>query len=617
MACTLSQRLRQQVESWSKQCEKRFSAGGKGMAGPKAEMNAGLASLGRAMAVVAGRMIAAIVLCTATPLSLAASAANVQGATDLAMISAIRNEGLQSSQVMDHLSWLADVYGPRIAGTPALLQASDWAMAQFQKWGLSGVHREYYAQGEGWSLVKANIAMTEPQAMPIIGLPLGWTPGTNGPVEADVVFAPIRSDADLSVWRGKLRGKIVLMQPIRPVSLIEKPVTHRYSDADLAALGTTPIGSQWLGPEGNTEPPAKGTRGLTGLSPPEAAAWEDRLIAFLKAEGAVAVLDRGDDQSLVRIGPSENIEGTAQRLDGGTIFVDNANPGMNNETRLLPWMTIAVEQYNRMVRILAKGVPVKVALDVKVKWWPERSPGNGFNTLAEIPGTDLKDEVVILGAHLDGKPNSTAATDDGAGCAAMMEAARILMRVGAKPRRTIRIGLWGGEELGVLGSAEYVRRHYGDRVNGSVTKDSGKVSVYFNIDNGGGRARGVWLQNNLAAEVILKSWIQPLADLGVTTVARRGTAAEFEGDLITGGTDHQSFDFVGIPSFQFIQDRLDYFNRTHHSNMDYLDHASKEDVIQLAVTSAVLAYEAAMADAPVPRKTHPPVRIINAVPLSQ
>ncbi len=276
-------------------------------------------------------------------------------------------------------------------------------MSRFRSWGLAEVHREYFSQGEGWSLVRANIAMTQPQAMPIIGLPLAWTPGTDGPVEAEVVAANFRSDPDLETWRGKLRGRIVLIQSMRPVALLEKPLTQRYSASDLAALGATPIPRQWLGPESDGPAAGKAARGLTGRKPPEEAAWEDRLIAFLEAEGVVAVFDRGDDYSVVRIGSAENIDGTAQRTDGGTIFVANAMPGMNNETRLLPWLTIAVEQYNRMIRILDKGLTVKAALDVRVNWWPEHPPGNGFNTLAEIPGTDLKHEIVFLGAHLDGK----------------------------------------------------------------------------------------------------------------------------------------------------------------------------------------------------------------------
>jgi carboxypeptidase Q len=525
---------------------------------------------------------------------------------DPATIAALRSEGLQSNQVMDHLSWLADVYGPRTAGTPAMMQASDWAMKQMKDWGLSNVHREYFPEGEGWSLVRAEITMTKPQTMPIIGLPLAWTPGTAGPVEAEVLAPGLHSDNDFAAWHGKLRGKIVLLQSARPVSLLTQSPTYRYSDADLAALKSTPISKQWLAPQTDSTGAGKKPSGLLGRTAGPEAEWEDRLIAFLKAEGVMAVLGRGDDQTTERVGASENIPGLTQRIDGGTLFVDNARPGMNNEARLLPWLTIAVEQYNRMMRILDKGIPVKVALNVAVKWWPEQAPGSGFNTLAEIPGTDLKDEIVLIGAHLDGKSNATAATDDGAGCAAMMEAVRLLMRTGVKPRRTIRIGLWGGEELGMLGSTAYVRTHYGDWTTNTLNRDAGNVSVYFNLDNGSGRARGLWLQNNVAAEPLLQSWIQPLADLGVTTLARRGTTGRFSGNEFAGGTDHLAFDLLGIPAFQLIQDRLEYFNRTAHSNMDYLDHASQDDLIQLSVTMAVLVYEAAMADERVPHKVRVP-----------
>jgi Zn-dependent M28 family amino/carboxypeptidase len=245
-----------------------------------------------------------------------------------------------------------------------------------------------------------------------------------------------------------------------------------------------------------------------------------------------------------------------------------------------------------------------------VQWYPEPPQGNGFNTIAEIPGTDLKDQVVFIGAHLDGKHSAEAATDDGAGSAAAMEAVRILQRVGVRPRRTIRIGLWGGEELGILGSQAYIRQHYGNTANGVYDDESKKVSVYFNLDNGSGRVRGIWLQNNLAAEGTLKKWIQPLSDLGATTLARRGTQGSFNGTELNGGTDHLSFDAVGIPGFQLMQDRLEYFSRTSHSNMDYLDHASKDDLIQMSVVMAVLAYEASMADDELQRKFPPPTPLL-------
>lgn len=530
-------------------------------------------------------------------LSVAAFPALAQD-SDLAAISAIRREGLQRSQVRDILSWISDVYGPRVTGTPSMLKASDWALSRLAAWHLANGHREYWQVGEGWSLRHFDMQMIEPQTMPIIGMPLAWTPGTGGEVRAEALHLQLEDEEDLTKWKGKLKGKIVLLQSERRVELLTLPVTHRYTDSDLAELSKTPIPRQWLSDEPK---PSETVGGIGLLGPSQArskAAWQDRLIRFLKEEGVVAVVDRGSDDSIVSVGRPEQVSQATQRTDGGTIFVDMSRPGLSNQQRLLPWITVAVEHYNRIVRIVQHGIPVVLTVRVDVEWHPEPAAGNGFNTIAEIPGTDLKDEIVMLGAHLDSKHAATGATDDGAGCAAILEAVRILQQVGIKPRRTIRVALWGGEELGQLGSQAFVAQHYGE--SGS-SDDSSKVAIYLNSDNGAGRIRGVWAQNNLAAEPLFKKWLEPLHDLGVTTFARRGTIGTVYGGRIVGGTDHLAFDAIGVPAFQFIQDRLEYNSRTSHSNMDFVDHTPEGDLIQMAVAIATIAYEASTSNERIPR----------------
>ncbi len=257
-------------------------------------------------------------------------------------------------------------------------------------------------------------------------------------------------------------------------------------------------------------------------------------------------------------------------------------------------MTLAVEHYNRLVRVLDKGVAAKVELNVQTKFYDETT-GNGFNIIAEMPGSDpvLKDEIVLLGAHFDSVAAGTGATDNATGSAAMMEALRILKTVGAKPRRTIRIGLWGAEEQGLMGSRAYVREHYGDPAANALKPAHEKLSAYFNSDNGTGRVRGIWTQGNTAVEPIFRQWMEPLKDLGVFAIGPRPVTS----------TDHVSFDAVGLPAFQFMVDRLEYNSRTHHSNMDTFDRVQGDDMIQQATVIAVFAYNAAMRDSRLPRKS--------------
>ena len=517
---------------------------------------------------------------------------------DYSTIALIRDEGLNRSQVMDHIGWLSDVYGPRLTGGPGILQASDWAIRKFNEWGLVNAHRESWPFGKGWVLVRFSAHMIEPQIQPLIGFPGSWTPGTKGTVTAEVVRVQIDSAADFEKYRGKLAGRVVLTQPDRPVSMLDGPIVHRMSAEDFAEAATTPIPSPRGGGAGRRGRGAadpgdeESGRGRGGRGGPQTLAVKSA--EFFKAEGVVAAFNRGSDSVMASIG--SNLTAEQQRTDGGTIFpTGNGSRGADAGTGV-PTVTLAVEHYNRMVRVLARGIPVKVELNIETKFYDETSP-NGFNTVAEIAGSDpkLKDEVVLLGAHFDSVAAATGATDNATGSAAMMEAMRILKAVGARPRRTIRVALWGGEEEGLLGSRAYVREHFGDPATMVLKPEHANVAAYFNSDNGTGRVRGIWLQGNLAVRPIFEQWMTPLADLGVVAAGPRSVTS----------TDHVSFDAVGLPGFQFMVDRLEYNARTHHSNMDVYDRVQREDMIQQATVIAVFAYNAAMRDEKLPRKALP------------
>ena len=506
---------------------------------------------------------------------------------DHATIAQIRDEGLSRSQVMDHIGWLADVYGPRLSGGPGIQQAAEWTLKKFGEWGLANPHRETFQFGRGWSLIRFHATMIEPQVQPLIGFPGAWTAGTNGTVTADVVRVQIEDEADFAPYKGKLTGKIVLLQPAREVRMLEGLIVSRMDEAAMAEAARTPIPAARGGRGRGGAPAATGGRGGT----PNLAA---RIQQFLKAEGVIATFNRGSDSLTASVGSDLTIQ--QQRTDGGTIFPTGGGSRTTDPATVLPTVTLAVEHYNRMIRVLDKGVPVKVELNLETKFHEETTP-NGFNIVAEIPGTDpvLKDEVVLLGAHFDSVAASPGATDNATGSAAMMEAMRILKAIGAKPRRTIRIALWGAEEQGLLGSRAYAREHFGDPATMQLKPAHGKISAYFNSDNGTGKIRGVWLQGNLAVRPIFQSWIEPLEDLGVEALGPRSV----------GSTDHASFDALGIPAFQFMVDRLEYNSRTHHSNMDTVDRVQRDDMVQHATVIAVFAYNAAMRDEKLPRKALP------------
>ena len=526
---------------------------------------------------------------------------------DYAAIAQIRDEGLARSQAMETLFWLTDRYGPRVTGTPAFEEAGAWTMKKMTEWGLSNVHREEWDFGRSWSLVRFSAHLVEPQVQPLIGLPKTWSTGTEGPVTAEVVRTTIASEADLAKYKGQLRGKVVLAQPSRAVRMLEGPFIVRM-DGDLAKEAeTTPIPAQrgrgpstGSGQGGRGGAAAESGRGGTPATPDDpndpanagggrgaAQQFQQRLQQFYKEEGVVAIFDRGSDADTANMGSSLSVN--QQHPDGGTIF-----PGTVNRTAAagVPQVTLAVEHYNRMVRLIEHGVPVKVELDVKVQF---HENAKGFNFVGEIPGTDLAGEVVLLGAHFDSHSFATGATDNATGSTAMLEAVRIIKALGLKPRRTIRVALWGGEEQGLLGSRAYALAHFGNPQSMELKPEHAKLSASFNLDNGTGKIRGIWMQSNLAVRPIFEQWVAPLADLGVTILGPRSVAS----------TDHSSFDNLGLPAFQFVQDRLEYNARTHHSNMDTYDRVQRDDLVQQATVVAVFAYNAAMRDEKLPRKSLP------------
>ncbi|MCX6133083.1 MAG: M20/M25/M40 family metallo-hydrolase [Ignavibacteriales bacterium] len=539
---------------------------------------------------------------------------------DTIMINKIKEEGLKKSQVMDILSVLSDVYGPRLAGSPDYKEAGAWVSQKLASWGLQNIHMEKSGPvAKGWTLKRFYMTALQPKGFPITAYPKAWTPGIKGSVTGDVVFLNVKNEAELESYKGKLKGKIVLISPVREVPAHFEAEGHRLTDAELlkmANAGLPEAGGGRRGQFGQMTPAARDSmmRAMIKQSQPDAdEATITRIIAerteaqtigpkkleFCQKEGALVVLDAG-------------------RGDGGTIFVASATVPQPAGTpfnervsaydakapQIVPQVTVAVEQYNRLARMIENGQKVKVEMALDVAWTPADS---SFNVIAEIPGTDLKDQVVMVGGHLDSWQGGTGASDDGTGVAASMEAVRILQALGVKPRRTIRIGLWAAEEEGLIGSRSYVAQHFGERTGGGggmaammgggggelkLKPEHEKLSVYFNHDNGSGKFRGIYLQGNEAARTIFRAWFAPFASLGATTITLQNT----------GGTDHLSFDGVGLPGFQFIQDPLEYDTRVHHSTADVFERVQGDDMKQASTIMAAFLYNAAMRDEMFPRK---------------
>jgi len=478
---------------------------------------------------------------------------------DLDAIYRIKDEGLQRSKVMELESYLTDVYGPRLTGSPNIKEAAEWAQKTMKEWGLANVHLENWPFGRGWQNQRFVAHALTPRAYPLIGYPKAWTPGTKGPVSGEAVMAVIANDKDLDTFRGKLRGKFVLGTAMREVQAQFEAPGHRYTDAELADLAK--------------QPSAFG-RGRGGRGNQIDAAFARRRTQFWIDEGVAAVLD-------------------ISRGDGGTLFVQGGGSRNPKDPPSPPQVVLAVEQYGRIVRTLEKHIPVTLQLDIDNTFYDDDL--NAFNVVAELQGTDKADEVVMLGAHFDSWHTGTGATDNAAGSAVMMEAMRLLKVSGVKLRRTVRIGLWGGEEQGLLGSKEYIKAHYGDPATMQLKPEHAKFAGYFNVDNGTGAIRGVYLQGNEAAAPIFQAWMEPFKNLGMTTLTIRNT----------GGTDHLSYDAVGLPGFQFIQDDVEYNSRTHHSNMDVYERIQPNDMMRNAVIVASFVYNTANRDEKLPRKPLP------------
>jgi carboxypeptidase Q len=506
---------------------------------------------------------------------------------DRIMVQRIVEEGTERSQAMDHVIWLADVLGPRLTGSPGFEAAGHWALERLHEWGLENARMERFPFGRGWSLERFSAHLIEPAVQPLIGMPKSWTDGTGGPVVADVVYAPILEEGDFRRYRGTLGGKIVLTQTAREVNMIEGRVTLRMTEAEIEEARTIAdpraAAAEARGAPGEAAPP----RTLPPAPRPSAA----QIRAFYEEEGALALLERGPDSDLAPGG--SDLSWTTQRLDGGTIFVTSGGSRELEAAPGLPNVVLAVEHYNRMVRVLDRGVPVRMELDVRTRFHSEPEGGNGFNVLAEIPGSDpeVGHEVVLIGGHIDSHHGAPGATDNATGVAAMMEAMRILKALDARPRRTIQVGLWGAEEQGLMGARSYVERHLMDGEDPQEGYHG--FSAYYNLDNGTGAVRGIWLEGNEAAGTIFTSWMElpELAALGVDIVGPR----------VVGSTDHVAFTRAGVPGFQFIQERLEYRSRTHHTTMDTVDRVQADDVRQQAMVAAIFAWLTAQHPERIPR----------------
>ncbi|MFN6962223.1 MAG: M20/M25/M40 family metallo-hydrolase [Pyrinomonadaceae bacterium] len=521
------------------------------------------------------------------------------------IIDKIRDEGLNRSQVMQTLSYLTDVIGARLTNSPNMKRSNEWTRDQLAKWGLQNAKLEAWGPfGRGWELKDFKAQVVAPYTVPVIAYPKAWSPSTKGAVTGEVVFLDAKTDADLEKYKGKLAGKIVLVSDPRELKMIDKPLAARLSDEELAKMAE----ARPAGPRPQQQVPTP-EQMQARFAPFIQAA---KRANFLIQEGAAVLIDNS------RLG------------SGGTLFVSAAsvaqeipaNPmemfvgGRNRlqpwnkeaEARMVPQLTMATEDYNRLVRMIKSGVTPQMTVSIDAKYHDDDLMG--YNTVAEIPGTDptLKEQLVMLGGHMDSWHSGTGATDNAAGVAVAMEAVRIIQTLGLKPRRTIRIALWSGEEQGLLGSRAYVRQHFGEMQGQAATAafgaggapgtlvkkaDYDKLSAYYNLDNGTGRIRGVYMQSNPNVRPIFEAWLAPFADLGAKTLTIENT----------GGTDHLAFDAIGLPGFQFIQDEIEYDTRTHHSNQDVFDRIQADDMKQAATIMAAFVYQTAMMDEKIPAKT--------------
>ena len=519
-------------------------------------------------------------------------------------IERIKEEGTKRSQVMQVLSYLTDVIGPRLTNSPNMKRANEWTRDKLTEWGLQNARLEAWGPfGRGWSLKSFNAQVIEPQAIPLIAYPKAWSPGLKGTLTADVIYLDAKSEADLQKFKGRLKGAIVLMgQPAEVKARFEAPGSRR-TEKDLLRLADAP--------DPKSIPPRRFQMTPQQRSDAE---FQAKRFQFLTDEGTA-----------VLITPSRRGDGGTLFVQGATVpqpFVENPSelpPGAPKRLsawdaklpRVVPQIVLSDEHYNRITRILEQGQRVRMSVNLAVEFHDKDLMG--YNTVAEIPGTDLKDEIVMIGAHMDSWHGGTGATDNGAGVAAAMEAMRILQALKLQPRRTIRIALWSGEEQGLLGSRYYAMQHFGTLGDGTIeafrftsnnqglplklTTKPGyeKFSAYFNLDNGTGKIRGVYMQGNEQVRPIFRQWLAPFREMGASTLSIANT----------GGTDHLAFDALGLPGFQFIQDEIEYSTRTHHSTQDVFDRIQADDMKQNAIIMAAFIYNTAMMNEKLPRKPAP------------
>ena len=466
--------------------------------------------------------------------------------------------------------YLTDYSGPRLSNSPGLTTASKWAIKEMESWGMVNAELEAWGEfGKGWQVEKSYVAMTAPYYMPFIAIPKAWTNGTNGPVKGEVVALDIKTEEDFAKYDGKLKGKIVLIPSDYDATATFKADGTRFTDEELKDMEKLPT---------------SGGRG--GWTPERIAEWRKRRALRNKINTFIS------EQS-----PALII--TARSGRHGTLFTSNGASYKSDAPAAMAEYEMIPEHANMMARLIEKGVKVELEAEIATKF--QDKDLKGYNVIAEIPGTDpnLKDEIVMMGGHLDSWHGSTGATDNASGCAVMLEAARIIQTLGLKPKRTIRIALWSGEEQGIYGSNNYVKNHFGDASTMSLKPEQEKLSAYYNIDNGTGKIRGVYLQGNMAAKPVFGAWFDAMSDIIETpTITIRNT----------GGTDHLAFDRIGLPGFQFIQDEIEYDTRTHHTNMDNYDRLEMDDLKQMATVIAIVVYHTAQRDELMPRE---PVAMVN------
>jgi carboxypeptidase Q len=539
-------------------------------------------------------LLLSLVLCLALP-------AGANDGPNLEVVHRIKREAFDRSEVMKHLFYLTDVYGPRLTGSPGYDDAAQWVVDRANEWGLSNAALEPWGPfGRGWSASYFSAHLLEPRYSSLIGVPLAWSPGTEGVVRGVPVLAPIprvlasRRDADLDAarraldtyierWRGKLEGSLVLLRHPRHLDTIDEAPSRRFTSEQLATRTKAPDPSEPIDidPDDPVVPEDPYDRGRFSaqLSPAARLRFRERRNALLYELNRFLV-DEG-----VRLVIHPSAFG-----DGGTIFPPRVARHPKEAIDPPPSIALTPEHYNRMARLLQAGVSPVLEVEVRAQF--HDSTLDSTNVVAEIPGGSRADELVLIGAHLDDVSYATGATDNAAGCAVMMEVMRILKTLDLELARTVRMVLWSGEEQGLLGSRAYVAKHFGDSKTGVMLPDHGNVSAYYNLDNGTGKIRGIYLQGNDLVRPVFSAWLAPFRDLGATTISIRKTF----------GTDHLAFDAVGLPGFQFVQDPVEYGSRTHHSNMDVYDRVQAADLMQASAIIASFVYQTANRPELLPRK---------------